>query len=162
MKRDLITDAHSNSLQTVIPSLVLSARTVSLSSLMLLLVGLCANISRSTPSVLISDVPTGWNNDANLGSILSYVFYWIAVMGGLYYNKWSEGRCTFFGRGSSAYNRRMERRAEKARQPSPSISNGESTNEEVSHKKTGSNEDIGVAPLLMRDQSTYSEVDNKY
>jgi high-affinity iron transporter len=110
----------------------------------------------------MSHMSIGWNNDANLGSILSYVFYWIAVMGGLYYNKWSEGRCTFFGRGSSAYNRRMERRAEKARQPSPSISNEDSTNEEVSHKKTGSNEDIGVAPLLMRDQSTYSEVDNKY
>lgn len=110
----------------------------------------------------LANAIVGWNNDANLGSILSYVFYWIAVMGGLYYNKWSEGRCTFFGRGSSAYNRRMERRAEKARQPSPSISNEESTNEEVSHKKTGSNEDIGVAPLLMRDQSTYSEMDNKY
>lgn len=149
-------------MQTVILSLVLSARTDSPSSPTQSSVRICQCNILPKNTVLTSDVSIGWNNDANLGSILAYVFYWIAVMGGLYYNKWSEGRCTFFGRGSSAYNRRMERRAEKARQPSPSISNEDSTNEEVSHKKTGSNEDIGVAPLLMRDQSTYSEVDNKY
>lgn len=57
----------------------------------------------------------GWNNTATLGSILIYVFYWLVVIVALIYNKWSEGRFTFFGRGSSAYNRRIARREAKAR-----------------------------------------------
>ena len=103
----------------------------------------------------------GWNNDANLGSILSYVFYWIAVMGGLYYNKWSEGRCTFFGRGSAAYNRRMERRAEKASLPSRQVSPQGSGSEHGSNGKQAPLDDISAAPLLLRDNraESYSDAD---
>ncbi|OCF33775.1 high-affinity iron permease CaFTR1 [Kwoniella heveanensis CBS 569] len=34
----------------------------------------------------------GWNNTATLGSILSYVFYWILIMVTLIYLRWQEGR----------------------------------------------------------------------
>ncbi|KAL1413070.1 high-affinity iron permease [Vanrija albida] len=57
----------------------------------------------------------GWNNTATLGTILIYVFYWLVVIAALVYNKWNEGRFTFFGRGSQAYNRRLARREAKAR-----------------------------------------------
>lgn len=40
----------------------------------------------------------GWNNTATLGSVLSYVFYWVLIMITLVYLKWSEGRLTFGGR----------------------------------------------------------------
>lgn len=32
----------------------------------------------------------GWNNSATLGTVLSYVFYWIAVIGVLVYMKFKE------------------------------------------------------------------------
>ncbi|GAA6002366.1 uncharacterized protein JCM10292_006623 [Rhodotorula paludigena] len=53
----------------------------------------------------------GWTNNANLGTVLSYVFYWIAAIVGLIYMKWAEGRTTLFGYKSAAYIRREERRA---------------------------------------------------
>lgn len=37
-----------------------------------------------------------------VGTILSYVFYWIAVIVVLVYMKWSEGRTTIFGYESRA------------------------------------------------------------
>lgn len=111
----------------------------------------------------LANAIVGWNNDANLGSILSYVFYWIAVMGGLYYNKWSEGRCTFFGRGSAAYNRRMERRAEKAQMPSRQLSPEGSGSEAGSHGKQAPLDEISAAPLLLRDNRTESySADDKF
>ena len=42
----------------------------------------------------------GWNNTATLGSILSYVFYWLLIIVTLIYLKWEEGRVTFFGKKS--------------------------------------------------------------
>jgi high-affinity iron transporter len=39
----------------------------------------------------------GWNNTATLGSVLIYVFYWLAVAATLIYLKWSEGRSSFCG-----------------------------------------------------------------
>ncbi|KAF8318690.1 iron permease FTR1 [Clavulina sp. PMI_390] len=39
----------------------------------------------------------GWTNNATIGSILCYCFYWIAVMAILTYMKWSEGRVAIFG-----------------------------------------------------------------
>lgn len=57
----------------------------------------------------------GWNNNATLGTILGYVFYWIGVMLALIYYKWAEGRFTFFGLlKSKSYKLRMARREEKA------------------------------------------------
>lgn len=57
----------------------------------------------------------GWNNNASIGTILGYVFYWIGVMLALIYYKWSEGRFTFFGLfKSKAYKERMLRREQKA------------------------------------------------
>ncbi|KAJ2915160.1 hypothetical protein MD484_g5260, partial [Candolleomyces efflorescens] len=44
----------------------------------------------------------GWNNNATLGSVLSYVFYWIAVIVALVYMKFKEGRTKLFGRESAA------------------------------------------------------------
>ena len=58
----------------------------------------------------------GWNNNATIGTILSYVFYWIAVMFALIYHKWSEGRVTFFGFSSSAHKRMAVNRAERERE----------------------------------------------
>jgi high-affinity iron transporter len=42
----------------------------------------------------------GWNNTATLGSVLIYVFYWLAVAAALVYLKWKEGRASCFGRHS--------------------------------------------------------------
>ena len=84
-------------------------------------------------------------------------------MGGLYYNKWSEGRCTFFGRGSAAYNRRMERRAEKAQMPSRQLSPEGSGSEAGSHGKQAPLDEISTAPLLLRDNRTESySADDKF
>ncbi|KAF6757625.1 iron permease FTR1 [Ephemerocybe angulata] len=51
----------------------------------------------------------GWNNNATLGTVLSYVFYWIAVIVALVYMKFAEGRTKLFGRESkAAEQRRLE------------------------------------------------------
>jgi high-affinity iron transporter len=55
----------------------------------------------------------GWNNTATLGSILSYVFYWIAVVATLVYLKWKEGRVSFCGFSSAAAKRREVYRANR-------------------------------------------------
>ncbi|KZT68414.1 iron permease FTR1 [Daedalea quercina L-15889] len=52
----------------------------------------------------------GWTNSATLGSVLSYVFYWIAVMVVLVYLKFKEGRTKLLGRESQAGVRRRERK----------------------------------------------------
>lgn len=44
----------------------------------------------------------GWTNNATLGSVLSYVFYWIAIIVALIYMKYSEGRTTLLGQESKA------------------------------------------------------------
>lgn len=50
----------------------------------------------------------GWTNSASVGSVLSYVFYWLAVMLVLVAMKWREGRMTLFGVESAAGVRRRE------------------------------------------------------
>ncbi|CAK9784296.1 iron permease FTR1 [Cutaneotrichosporon oleaginosum] len=55
----------------------------------------------------------GWNNNASLGTILGYCFYWIAVMAALIYYKWTEGRVTCGGRVKSAAAKRLEARREE-------------------------------------------------
>lgn len=109
----------------------------------------------------------GWNNDASLGSILSYVFYWFAVMLALVYNKWSEGRFTFFGKGSGAYHRRMERRnlgAHESDYKADRILAPESPSSEGTHKP-GYEDAISAAPTLLREgdrsESSYSAADYK-
>jgi len=56
----------------------------------------------------------GWHNTATLGSVLSYVFYWIVIMVVLVYLKWSEGRLSFFGYKSAAGKRREAQSAQSA------------------------------------------------
>ncbi|KAF5360240.1 hypothetical protein D9757_011876 [Collybiopsis confluens] len=55
----------------------------------------------------------GWTNSATLGSILSYVAYWVAVIVVLISMKFKEGRTTLFGYESTAGRARRVRR-EKA------------------------------------------------
>ncbi|KAI0790434.1 Ftr1 protein [Abortiporus biennis] len=53
----------------------------------------------------------GWTNNATIGTVLSYVFYWIAVIVALIYLKFKEGRTKLFGRESAAGIRRREHAA---------------------------------------------------
>lgn len=57
----------------------------------------------------------GWTNSATLGSVLSYVFYWIAVIATLITLKFKEGRTKLLGKESAMGKRRRERKeAEEA------------------------------------------------
>lgn len=56
----------------------------------------------------------GWSNNGSLGTILSYVFYWIAVIATLVFLKFKEGRTKLFGKESAAAIRRQNLRREKA------------------------------------------------
>ncbi|KIK55280.1 hypothetical protein GYMLUDRAFT_48004 [Collybiopsis luxurians FD-317 M1] len=58
----------------------------------------------------------GWTNSATLGSILSYVFYWVAVIVTLIAMKFTEGRTTLFGYESAAGRARRIRREKAAAQ----------------------------------------------
>ncbi|KAJ3713162.1 iron permease FTR1 [Lentinula raphanica] len=72
----------------------------------------------------------GWTNSATLGSVLSYVFYWIAVIVTLIIMKYKEGRTTLFGRESTAGRARRIRREKAASQSRPAdASSGSSTDE---------------------------------
>ncbi|KAF8632899.1 hypothetical protein AX17_004745 [Amanita inopinata Kibby_2008] len=51
----------------------------------------------------------GWTNSATIGSVLAYVFYWLAVMASLAYLKFKEGRTTLLGFESAAGTRRRLR-----------------------------------------------------
>nr|ABE60665.1 Ftr1 protein [Phanerodontia chrysosporium] len=53
----------------------------------------------------------GWTNSATIGTILGYVFYWLAAMVVLVYMKYKEGRTKLFGMESAAGVRRRERAA---------------------------------------------------
>ncbi|KAF9809805.1 hypothetical protein IEO21_07248 [Rhodonia placenta] len=52
----------------------------------------------------------GWTNSATVGSVVSYVAYWVAVIVVLVYLKFKEGRTTLLGKESAAGVRRRERR----------------------------------------------------
>ncbi|KAJ7731142.1 iron permease FTR1 [Mycena maculata] len=56
----------------------------------------------------------GWTNSATLGSVLAYVFYWLAVIVVLVVMKYREGRTTLFGRESAAGRRRRVARERDA------------------------------------------------
>ncbi|OJT12728.1 Iron transporter FTH1 [Trametes pubescens] len=51
----------------------------------------------------------GWTNSATIGSVLSYVFYWIAVIAALIVLKFREGRTRLFGKESAMGRKRRER-----------------------------------------------------
>ncbi|KAJ4494421.1 Ftr1 protein [Lentinula lateritia] len=70
----------------------------------------------------------GWTNSATLGSVLSYVFYWLAVIVTLVIMKFQEGRTTLFGHESSAGRARRIRREKAASRPIDG-SSGSSTDE---------------------------------
>ncbi|KAJ3882595.1 iron permease FTR1 [Lentinula edodes] len=70
----------------------------------------------------------GWTNSATLGSVLSYVFYWVAVIVTLIIMKFQEGRTTLFGHESSAGRARRIRREKAASRPIDG-SSGSSTDE---------------------------------
>jgi len=55
----------------------------------------------------------GWTNNATLGTVLAYVFYWLAVMVVLVYTKYKEGRTKVFGYESAAGVRIRKRKEEK-------------------------------------------------
>ncbi|KAI0053203.1 iron permease FTR1 [Auriscalpium vulgare] len=59
----------------------------------------------------------GWTNSATLGSVLSYVFYWLAVIVTLIVIKFREGRTTLLGKESAAGARRRERREVRVEGP---------------------------------------------
>lgn len=71
----------------------------------------------------------GWNNNASIGTILSYVFYWLSVIAALVYMKWSEGRVALFGHHSQAGKRRQERRQLPA--PQNRLSENTAVEEEI-------------------------------
>ncbi|KZP14643.1 Ftr1 protein [Athelia psychrophila] len=57
----------------------------------------------------------GWTNDATVGSVLAYVFYWLAVIASLVFIKFKEGRTKLFKWESRAgKNRRAAREAREA------------------------------------------------
>jgi hypothetical protein len=90
------------------------------------------------------------------------VFYWIAIIIGLYYNKWAEGRVTFFGRGSAAYNRIMASRARKneEKRSSGETPEGSGSEDGSHHGKVAPVDEIYAAPLLAhtgRGESTISQ-----
>nr|XP_031857478.1 uncharacterized protein CI109_007097 [Kwoniella shandongensis]KAA5524550.1 hypothetical protein CI109_007097 [Kwoniella shandongensis] len=88
----------------------------------------------------------GWNNTATVGTILSYVFYWLLIIGTLIVLKWKEGRVTFFGRGSAAYNRRAIAREQKAHSGSP-----ETPYEEKKHNPVDGTNEATVPTMNLRD-----------
>ncbi|KAL5482857.1 FTR1_1 [Sanghuangporus weigelae] len=49
----------------------------------------------------------GWTNTATIGTVLAYVFYWLAAIGLLIYMKFSEGRVKVMGYEGAAYRRRQ-------------------------------------------------------
>ncbi|KDR68424.1 hypothetical protein GALMADRAFT_257144 [Galerina marginata CBS 339.88] len=82
----------------------------------------------------------GWTNSATLGTVLSYVFYWIAVIVVLVYVKFKEGRTTLMGHESAAGVRRRRVREVKE------IEASESENVKSIAKEGSSSEDVEVLP----------------
>jgi len=55
----------------------------------------------------------GWTHSATVGTVLAYVFYWLAVIAALVYTKYKEGRTKVLGFESEAGIRIRQRREEK-------------------------------------------------
>ncbi|KAH0834848.1 Ftr1 protein [Lanmaoa asiatica] len=65
--------------------------------------------SSSSGSWSVFNAILGWENSATLGSVLSYVFYWLAVVVVLVYYKFREGRTKIFGWESANGKQRRQR-----------------------------------------------------
>ncbi|KAH9942897.1 iron permease FTR1 [Amylocystis lapponica] len=81
----------------------------------------------------------GWTNSASIGTVLAYVFYWLAVMVALVRMKYHEGRTTLFGVESAAGVRRRERAEREGREEQ----------EKEKEKETGVL--VGAEPVLLSD-----------
>lgn len=76
-----------------------------------------------------------------MGTILSYVFYWILVAATLVYLKWKEGRISFFGYQSAALQRRHAlREARKANEVALQNTEQYQTDEKAYNGNQGSEE----------------------
>ncbi|KAI0371323.1 Ftr1 protein [Pilatotrama ljubarskyi] len=64
----------------------------------------------------------GWTNSATLGSVLSYVFYWLAVIAVLIWMKFREGRTKLLGRESDMGRKRRERKEAREAQEAAAAS----------------------------------------
>ncbi|XP_006463615.1 hypothetical protein AGABI2DRAFT_40806, partial [Agaricus bisporus var. bisporus H97] len=69
----------------------------------------CCSPENNTDGWTIFNAIFGWSNNGSLGTILSYVFYWVAVMAVLVYMKFKEGRTKIFNHESSISKVRRER-----------------------------------------------------
>ncbi|KAK0482374.1 Ftr1 protein [Armillaria novae-zelandiae] len=78
----------------------------------------------------------GWTNSATLGTVLSYVFYWLAVIVTLLFLKVKEGRSKFLGYESATGVRRRIRREEKLASGAHASDTSDSK-EEVRAEKSG-------------------------
>jgi high-affinity iron transporter len=86
----------------------------------------------------------GWTNSATVGTVLSYVFYWLAVIAVLVYTKYKEGRTKVFGFESEAGMRIRQRREEKAL----NIDNGQVTPEKDSNSVKDGNSAAGEDAVI--------------
>ena len=85
--------------------------------------------------MVVFNAVLGWTNNATLGSILSYVFYWLCVVSYsiavtdagsavivlLVYLKWAEGRLVLFGHESKLGRQRRERREARQLETQPEL-----------------------------------------
>ncbi|KAH8110264.1 iron permease FTR1 [Phellopilus nigrolimitatus] len=78
----------------------------------------------------------GWTNTATLGTVLSYVFYWLLAIALLVYMKFAEGRTTLLGAESAAGRRRREAKLEAAAAVAASEADAEA---EAGEKGAGAN-----------------------
>ncbi|GAA5910785.1 hypothetical protein JCM5296_002827 [Sporobolomyces johnsonii] len=97
----------------------------------------------------------GWQNTATLGSILSYCFYWIAVMVALIRMKWLEGRTSLFGFHSAAGHRRLARKAQlEGASPAQSGSATASVDDEKDKEALEIQQGVVEPPTLGRNGTT--------
>jgi len=84
----------------------------------------------------------GWTNNATVGTVLSYVFYWLAVMVVLVYMKYKEGRTKLLGFESEAGARIRRRQEERDLR----VFTGEVTPEKDGNSATDENPNINILP----------------
>ncbi|KXN83070.1 Plasma membrane iron permease [Leucoagaricus sp. SymC.cos] len=73
----------------------------------------CASSATSNQGWSIFSAIFGWSNNGSHGTVLSCVFYWIAVIAALVYMKYTEGRTKLFGCESAAAQKRKEKRVQR-------------------------------------------------
>ncbi|KAK9896518.1 iron permease FTR1 [Cystobasidium minutum MCA 4210] len=86
----------------------------------------------------------GWNNNASIGTILSYVFYWLSVIAALIYMRWSEGRVAVLGKHSKVGKERLER--QQVRSTTVRDSNTTAVEEDIPKGSPGLDADKRISP----------------